>query len=280
MGKVPAVLGGSVLLVFMFLWYQMNIHTECSSPSICRRSASQGDKKVSGNQNVTISRADSEVTAGNDRVEISYPLLGRVKGSSDTNSAEMHGTVAQTETVHRDTTDVTGGSVEKKRTDSLQHLIVTERVGKANITKISFLESEPVPGNKHIIFIESGCLLDSTHASGYLGLSLYKRQACVIESAAKMNPDHKLYLLYSCPITGRLEDSSEHVLPIFTYPSVRLWRLNVTALLSRTPLERWNFRAAMASSSWPKEHSSDVLRLVALWKYGGTYLDLDVVILK
>jgi hypothetical protein len=289
MGKVPAVLGVSVLLVFMFLWYQANIHIECSSPFICSRSASQGDKKVSGNQNVSISRTDSGGTAGKDAVEISYPLQGRVKGSSDTNSAEMHRTVAQLGAVHRDTADVTKGSVETERTDdtnrkvrhdSQQHLIVTESVGNANTTKISFLESEPVPGNRHIIFIESGCLLDSTHATGYLGLSLYKRQACVIESAAKMNPDHKLYLFYSCPIIGRLEDSSEHVLPIFTYPSVRLWRLNVSTFLSGTPLENWNFRAAMALSSWPKEHSSDVLRLLALWKYGGTYLDLDVVILK
>jgi hypothetical protein len=288
MGKVPAVLGGSALLVFMLLWYQANIHTECVSPSTCSRSASQGDK-VSGNQNVNISLADSEGTAGNDRVKISYPPLGKLKGSSDTNSAETRGTMAQTGPVHRDTADVTGGSVEMKRTDdtnrkvrheSRQKLVVTEHMGNANTTKTNSMESEPVSGDRHILFIETGCLLNDTHASGYLGLSLHKRQACVIESAAKMNPDHKVYLLYTCPINGRLEDSSEHILPIFTYPNVRLWRLDLTRQLSRTPLEKWNFRTAMALSSWPKEHSSDVLRLLALWKYGGTYLDLDVVILK
>jgi lactosylceramide 4-alpha-galactosyltransferase len=54
----------------------------------------------------------------------------------------------------------------------------------------------------------------------------------------------------------------------------------MTRYFSKTPLEKWDFGAAMASSSWPTEHSSDILRLLTLWKYGGTYLDLDVIILK
>jgi mannosyltransferase OCH1-like enzyme len=38
--------------------------------------------------------------------------------------------------------------------------------------------------------------------------------------------------------------------------------------------------AAIKSSSTPVEHASDVLRFLSLWKYGGTYLDMDFVILR
>lgn len=292
MGKVSAVLAGSVISLFMFFWYQAYIQTESVSPFSSNGFDSEADKLL----RINISQAESGETAQNDRVEISNTPLGRGTGNSDTNSAaileKLNGTMSQTEAVPRDTANITGGGVKTERTDNtnrkvrnetLQRLNVTEgvsTVGNANITKINSLETEPTPGDRHIIFIETGCLLNGSDGPEYLGLSLYKRQACVIESAAKMNPEYKVYLLYSCPINGKLEDSSEHVLQIFAYPNVRLWRLDMTRYFSKTPLEKWDFGAAMASSSWPTEHSSDILRLLTLWKYGGTYLDLDVIILK
>ena len=141
-------------------------------------------------------------------------------------------------------------------------------------------EIEPTPGDKHIFFIETRCLLDESQNSKYLGLSLHRRQVCAVESAAKMNPDYKVYVLYTCPIYGTLQDSSEYVQTLFTYPNVHLWKLDIKRHFSKTPLEKWDFQAAIKSSLWPKEHSSDVLRILTLWKYGGTYLDLDFVILK
>jgi hypothetical protein len=141
-------------------------------------------------------------------------------------------------------------------------------------------ETEPTAGDSHILFIETKCLLGNTQNPKYRGLSLHKRQVCAIESAAKMNPDYKVYLLYSCPIHGRLDDSSQYVRTLFTYPNVHLWKLDIKRHFSKTPLENWNFEAAIKSSRWPREHSSDVLRFLTLWKYGGTYLDLDFIILK
>jgi lactosylceramide 4-alpha-galactosyltransferase len=158
--------------------------------------------------------------------------------------------------------------------------IVSNTVHGVTTPLTNSLEIEPIPGDKNIIFIETRCLLDDSQRYKGLGLSLHKRQACAIESAARMNPDYKVYLLYSCPIQGRLQDSSEYVQTIFSYPNVKTWKLNIEKHFSKTPLEKWDFQAAMKSSEWPKEHSSDVLRFLTLWKYGGTYLDLDVVILK
>jgi hypothetical protein len=292
MGKASIVFAGLVLSLFMFFWYQAYIQTECVSSFLCNGFGSQADKAL----RVNISQADSGGIAQNDHVEISVTPLRKRTGNLDTNSAgiwkKLNGIMGQKETVPRDTANITGGgtqteqtdtTVRKMREESRQSLNATQgasRVGSANSTKINSLETEPTPGDRHIIFIETGCLLDGSHGSQYLGLSLHKRQACVIESAAKMNPEYKVYLLYSCPINGKLEDSSEHVRQIFAYPNVKLWRLDLTKYFSKTPLEKWNFGAAVASSAWPKEHSSDVLRLLTLWKYGGTYLDLDVIILK
>jgi hypothetical protein len=294
MGKVSAVFAGSVISLFVFFWYQAYIPTDCVSSFLCNGFGSQADKA----RRINISEANSGGVTQNGHVEISDTPLrkGTDTRNVDTNSAGILkkpiGIMGQNETVPRDTADITGGGLEMERTDntnlkvpeeSRQRLNVTQgasRVGSANSTKINSLETEPTPGDRHIIFIETGCLLDGSVGSEYLGLSLHKRQACVIESAAKMNPEYKVYLLYSCQINGKLEYSSEHVRQIFAYPNVKLWRLDMTKYFLKTPLEKWNFVAAMASSAWPKEHSSDVLRLLTLWKYGGTYLDLDVVILK
>lgn len=36
----------------------------------------------------------------------------------------------------------------------------------------------------------------------------------------------------------------------------------------------------MEQGKWPMEQRSDMLRLLTLWKFGGIYMDLDVVSLK
>ncbi|XP_073998650.1 lactosylceramide 4-alpha-galactosyltransferase-like isoform X2 [Rhodnius prolixus] len=47
-----------------------------------------------------------------------------------------------------------------------------------------------------------------------------------------------------------------------------------------TPLEEWYAIDKLKSSRWPRSHASDILRYTSLWKYGGTYVDLDVVLLR
>jgi lactosylceramide 4-alpha-galactosyltransferase len=89
-----------------------------------------------------------------------------------------------------------------------------------------------------------------------------------------------VYLLYSCPVLGGLEDSRDYVKTVFTYPNVNLWKLDTKKYFSKTPLEKCDVKKAIMTSLWPLEHSSDVLRFVTLWKYGGTYLDTDFVTLR
>lgn len=57
-------------------------------------------------------------------------------------------------------------------------------------------------------------------------------------------------------------------------------RLTVPEYLRGTPLQNWDFVGKVQLSKWPLSHSSDILRYVTLWKYGGTYMDLDFVFRK
>jgi hypothetical protein len=95
------------------------------------------------------------------------------------------------------------------------------------------LETEPVPGQRHIIFLETRCVFDSPE---------YVKQ--------------------------------------MSYPNIRIWKLFVADFIKGTPLENWDFMGKVQSSNWPVVHASDILRYTTLWKYGGTYLDLDFVMQK
>ena len=112
------------------------------------------------------------------------------------------------------------------------------------------------------------------------GLVISTREACAVASAASTNPDTKVYLLYTCSIVGNLSDSPEYVKQMLSYPNIKIWKMVVADFIKGTPLENWDFMGKVQSSKWPVVHASDILRLTTLWKYGGTYLDLDFVIQK
>jgi lactosylceramide 4-alpha-galactosyltransferase len=140
-------------------------------------------------------------------------------------------------------------------------------------------DMEPVRGKKNIIFIETRCAIKPNEIEDS-GLLLKKRQACAIESAAKMNPDASVHLLFTCSINGGMTASPLYVKELFRYPNVKIWKLDIPGFLAGTSLQDWDFKGHLEQSKWPVEHSSDVLRYVSLFKYGGTYLDLDFIIRK
>lgn len=45
-----------------------------------------------------------------------------------------------------------------------------------------------------------------------------------------------------------------------------------------TPMEAWLLRDHLFESQYLNSHVSDFLRYLTLYKYGGTYMDLDVVV--
>jgi hypothetical protein len=266
MGKIGAVLLVSAVSVFL-LWTMSNM---CVITSLCGGLAPLNQSAISPERTTQI-----DTPLKTKLTNTSNKLNETAEKISDETGKAPKLLRTKMETTH--TINNKGKEhVEKQQICNVVNAGSTKRNG----SRINHIETEPTPGDKHIIFIETGCLLDESQNFKYKGLVLHKRQVCAIESAARMNPDYKVHLLYSCPIHDSLEDSSEYVQTIFTYPNVNLWKLETKRHFSKTPLEKWNFKAAIMTSLWPKEHASDVLRFLTLWKYGGTYLDMDFVILK
>jgi hypothetical protein len=84
------------------------------------------------------------------------------------------------------------------------------------------VRQEPVPGEKHIIFLETRCVLNDSISSSQLGLIIDHRGACAVASAANTNPDMTVYLIYTCSVRGGLGGSPEYVKQMLSYPNVRL----------------------------------------------------------
>ncbi|XP_047106769.1 lactosylceramide 4-alpha-galactosyltransferase-like [Schistocerca piceifrons] len=101
---------------------------------------------------------------------------------------------------------------------------------------------------------------------------LRPRQACAVESAVRHNPGRPIYVLHTCaaPASGMWLPAGATAVHVTTEEFLRDTPLY-------TPLIE---NGALAASRWPVHHASDVMRLVALWKYGGLYLDLDFVVLR
>lgn len=137
---------------------------------------------------------------------------------------------------------------------------------------INILDTETKPNNgKNIFFLETSCSSDGI-------VKLNARQACAIESAAKTNPNHQIFVLFASPVGFRNTTPLPIIDLVLSYKNVHLNTLNITQYAEKTPLQEWIKNGALYRSMYMNAHTSDVLRYLTLWKFGGTYLDLDVVV--
>lgn len=127
---------------------------------------------------------------------------------------------------------------------------------------------QPENGN-NIFFIESG---DSSK------IELNSRQACAIESAALMNPHLKVFVLYASNERLNKLTLTPEVEAFWSYPNVFVNYINVNQLSIGSPMEEFIRSEKLSSSSYKVEHTADVLRFLVLWRFGGTYIDLDVIV--
>lgn len=87
-------------------------------------------------------------------------------------------------------------------------------------------------------------------------------------------------MLFACDVEFYNEELSPVINALLTYSNVHLTYSNIKDFSKNSPLEAWFRRGAVLKSDHIVEHESDILRILALWKYGGTYFDLDVVVKK
>nr|XP_018901557.1 PREDICTED: lactosylceramide 4-alpha-galactosyltransferase-like [Bemisia tabaci] len=129
----------------------------------------------------------------------------------------------------------------------------------------------PVKPNS-IFFVETSC----RHGNN-LGLTV--RQACTYESTARAHPNSEILILFPAPVFLG-EDPLPHIKEVLSLPNLKLLRVNVERYMKDTPLENFDFVTKMGRSKFSMSHASDYLRFVTLWKYGGTYLDSDFIVIR
>lgn len=125
-------------------------------------------------------------------------------------------------------------------------------------------------------------LIENNLATLLLQNYLFYRQACAVESAAKQNPNRDVFLLFVTPV-GYPKNRNE-LSPILnqlqSYPNIMLRNLNLPKFVKGTPVEKWLMNGDLFSSKYLQVHVSDFLRLLTIYKYGGSYFDLDFIFLK
>ncbi|CAG0919642.1 unnamed protein product [Notodromas monacha] len=106
---------------------------------------------------------------------------------------------------------------------------------------------------------------------------LSPKQLCAVESAALHHSNR--------PVVVAVNNEFLQ-LPFFVdiwseiYPNIAFTRLEIQNWLNGTVLESWLSKHLLDSSGYKTIHTSDVLRYATLFKYGGLYLDTDVIVIK
>ncbi|CRK97857.1 CLUMA_CG011232, isoform A [Clunio marinus] len=107
---------------------------------------------------------------------------------------------------------------------------------------------------------------------------LNPRQACAVESAALMNPDHEVFLIYASKDRLQNIERTQELHSILTYPNVHIYYINdLEKFTEGTPFEDFIKSRQLLDAKYPIEHTADVLRVLLLWKFGGTYTDTDTI---
>lgn len=111
---------------------------------------------------------------------------------------------------------------------------------------------------------------------------MHFRQACAIESAAKENPNWDVFVLFASP-AGFINDSSPHspiIRSLESYPNIHMRNVHLWTYAIGTPMEKWLQNDDLFRSQYLNSHISDFLRYLSMYKFGGIYLDLDVIVQK
>ncbi|XP_075239897.1 lactosylceramide 4-alpha-galactosyltransferase-like isoform X2 [Convolutriloba macropyga] len=110
--------------------------------------------------------------------------------------------------------------------------------------------------------------------------SLRGRQCCVIESAV-LNSELKPKVLMTANYINLTENSNFCQLVMSYYPhSLEFYTMDTLEILKGTPLEGIERRLTIRNTEHHAVHLSDALRQALVYKYGGFYLDFDVMTLR
>lgn len=104
--------------------------------------------------------------------------------------------------------------------------------------------------------------------------SLNYRQACAVESLAKLNPNLTVYALLTAEID---REAPSYGSLTKHYPNIVFSYLDVGDFVAGTDFEKWYYCTNWNRGWYAVSHLSDALRFLTLQRYGGYYFDLDVI---
>ncbi|KAJ8728397.1 hypothetical protein PYW08_016782 [Mythimna loreyi] len=108
---------------------------------------------------------------------------------------------------------------------------------------------------------------------------LNSRQACAIESASRAHPRRQVYVMFSAPVSEAVYQRSS-IAKLRRFANIKFARIHIGEYARNTPLEAMVASAPFNKSHFPLEHTSDILRYLTLYKWGGVYLDTDMLVVK
>ncbi|XP_078251147.1 alpha-1,4-N-acetylglucosaminyltransferase-like, partial [Rhinoraja longicauda] len=107
--------------------------------------------------------------------------------------------------------------------------------------------------------------------------------ACSVESTAHQNPDKSIYFFMK-GFSGNLSQYPEphyRLIPLLSsVKNVVLLPLNATELFEDTPLNFWYQKVNPTKEMYWLHVFGDACKIALLWKYGGIYLDTDIISMK
>ena len=102
-------------------------------------------------------------------------------------------------------------------------------------------------------------------------------ELCSLESAALHNPNSSVHMLLTYPI----QEAKGRLLQLMDiYPNIVAQFVDLDTLMLASPLADLWQSGQVHTSPHPVSHLSDLLRYLLLHRWGGVYLDTDVILLK
>lgn len=106
------------------------------------------------------------------------------------------------------------------------------------------------------------------------------RQACAVESAARHNTEFRIFVIFTAPRRMHRKNVPPNIRALQEYKNIFFRNLELTLYVEDTQAEEWLATDELFESEYFMSHASDFFRYLTMHKYGGIYLDLDVIVQK
>ncbi|XP_072915144.1 lactosylceramide 4-alpha-galactosyltransferase-like [Hemitrygon akajei] len=102
---------------------------------------------------------------------------------------------------------------------------------------------------------------------------------CSVESAARSHPTAKV-VFYMKGLTATAGMQTPKMSLLNCFPNVEIKPIDLKEIFADTPLSSWYLQLNTWWQPYLITTISDAARLAVIWKYGGIYLDTDIIVLK